>query len=174
MPFLYKQRMYFVWLKSSNLLFYIIFWCCSVPKHVGPRGVAGSVFGCTVQCMGICCHLGPGLYLQSRFTSEGLTRKVSEVVQSCPTLCDPMDCGLPGSSVHGILQARILEWVAISFTNGVNSSWAYFDHLALYLQFVPCSFFPCLFLSLTSLWLNSFLWFSFISFVTLLSVPVFK
>ena len=36
------------------------------------------------------------------------------VIQSCPTLCDLMDCSLPGSSVHGILQARILEWVAIS------------------------------------------------------------
>ena len=35
--------------------------------------------------------------------------------QSCPTLCDPMDYSLPGSSVHGILQARLLEWVAISF-----------------------------------------------------------
>ena len=41
--------------------------------------------------------------------------KESEVAQSCPTLCDPMDCGLPGSSIHGIFQARILEWVAISF-----------------------------------------------------------
>ena len=39
-----------------------------------------------------------------------------EVAQSCPTLCDPVGCSLPGSSVHGILQARILEWVAISFS----------------------------------------------------------
>ena len=39
-------------------------------------------------------------------------------VQSCPTLCDPKDCSLPGSSVHGISQARILEWVAISFSRG--------------------------------------------------------
>ena len=39
------------------------------------------------------------------------------VIQSCLTLCNPMDCSLPGSSVHGILQARILEWVAISFSN---------------------------------------------------------
>ena len=38
------------------------------------------------------------------------------ITQSCPNLCDPMDCTLPGSSVHGILQARILEWVAISFS----------------------------------------------------------
>ena len=40
----------------------------------------------------------------------------SEVAQSCPTLRDPMDCSLPGSSVHGIFQARVLEWVAIAFS----------------------------------------------------------
>ena len=39
-------------------------------------------------------------------------------LQSCLTLCDPMDCGLPSSSVHGFLLARILEWVAISFSRG--------------------------------------------------------
>ena len=42
----------------------------------------------------------------------------SEVAQSCLSLCDPMDCSLPGSSIHGILQARVLEWVAISFSRG--------------------------------------------------------
>ena len=41
-------------------------------------------------------------------------KKWSEVAQSCLTLCDPMDCSLPGFSVHGIFQARVLEWVAIS------------------------------------------------------------
>ena len=40
----------------------------------------------------------------------------NEVVQSCPTLCDPMDCSPPSSSVHGIFQARVLEWVAIAFS----------------------------------------------------------
>ena len=45
-------------------------------------------------------------------------RSDSEVAQSCPTLCNPMDCSLPGSSVHGIFQARVLEWVAISFSRG--------------------------------------------------------
>ena len=39
-------------------------------------------------------------------------------MQLCPTFCDPMACSLPGSSVHGILQARILEWVAIPFSRG--------------------------------------------------------
>ena len=40
--------------------------------------------------------------------------------QSCPTLCDPTDCSPPGSSVHGLLQARILEWVAIPFSRGFS------------------------------------------------------
>ena len=40
----------------------------------------------------------------------------SKVAQSCPTLSDPMDCGPPGSSVHGIFQARVLEWGAIAFS----------------------------------------------------------
>ena len=42
----------------------------------------------------------------------------SEVAQSCPTLCNPMDCSPPSSSIHGIFQARIVEWVAISFSRG--------------------------------------------------------
>ena len=46
-----------------------------------------------------------------------LERK-SEVAQSCPALCDPMDCSLPGSSVHGIFQAIVLEWIAISSSRG--------------------------------------------------------
>ena len=44
--------------------------------------------------------------------------KWSEVTQSWPTLYDPMDCSLPGSSVHGIFQAIVLEWIAISFSRG--------------------------------------------------------
>ena len=45
-------------------------------------------------------------------------RKGRKVAQSCPTLCDPMDCSLPGSSVHGIFQAIVLEWIAVSFSRG--------------------------------------------------------
>ena len=51
-----------------------------------------------------------------RSMSELLTlekESESEVAQSCPIICDPMDCSLPGSSVHGIFQARVLEWGAI-------------------------------------------------------------
>ena len=44
------------------------------------------------------------------------------VIQSCPTSCDPMDCSPPSSSVHGVLQARILEWVAIPFSRESSQS----------------------------------------------------
>ena len=50
-----------------------------------------------------------------------MERDLSSLVQLCPTLCDPMDYSLPGSSVHGITLAIILEWVSISFSRG--SSW---------------------------------------------------
>ena len=56
---------------------------------------------------GVCCHF---LLQCMKVKSE------SEVIQSCLTLSDPMDCRLPGSSVHGIFQARVLEWGAIAFS----------------------------------------------------------
>ena len=46
----------------------------------------------------------------------------SEVAQSCPTLSDPVDCSPPGSSIHGIFQARVLEWGAIAFSQGLMQS----------------------------------------------------
>ena len=53
---------------------------------------------------GVGCHF---LLQSMKVKSE------SEVIQSCPTFCDPMDCSLPGSSIHGIFQARVLEWVPL-------------------------------------------------------------
>ena len=64
----------------------------------------------TLQKMGI-----EGTYLSILKTIYD-SESESEVTQSCPTLCDPMDCSLPGSSVHRIFQARVLEWVASSFS----------------------------------------------------------
>ena len=63
-----------------------------------------------LSCIMFPCQLG-GLKFNTR-----LFEWVSEVFQSCPTLCNPVDCSPRGSSIHGILQARILEWVAISFS----------------------------------------------------------
>ena len=57
------------------------------------------------------------------------TVQLSSVIQSCPTLCNPRDCSLPGSLVHGIFQARILEWVAISISKGSSGprDWTQFS-----------------------------------------------
>ena len=78
-------------------------------------------------------------YLFSWFSSDLLRqlfdklpeKKESEVAQSCPTLCDPMDCSLPGFSVHGIFQASVLEWVAISFSRGSSHprDWTQVSHI---------------------------------------------
>ena len=56
----------------------------------------------------------------------------SEVAQSCPTLCNPMDCSLPGFSIHGIFQARILEWVAFPFFREYSQprDWTQVSHIA--------------------------------------------
>ena len=51
-----------------------------------------------------------------KITTSICFQKKALVAQSCPTLCDPMDCSPPGSSVPGILQARIMEWIAMRFT----------------------------------------------------------
>ena len=64
------------------------------------------------------------------------------VAQSCPTLCNPMDCSPPGSSVHGILQGRILEWVAIYFYKGSSGPRDWSPHL---LHWLEDSFFPIYF-----------------------------
>ena len=81
---------------TSNLLFHITLF---IKKLL-----------CVSLCE-ICCDEKINQYVESE----------SEVAQSRLTLCDPMDCSPPGSSLHGILQARVLEWVAISFSRG--SSW---------------------------------------------------
>ena len=64
------------------------------------------------KSIGVGCHF----FLQClKVKSE------SEVAQSYPTLCNPMDCSLPGSSIHGIFQARVLEWVAIAFSESKSN-----------------------------------------------------
>ena len=67
-------------------------------------------------------NLLPQIWLLYAFLGESRLSGPSEVkvAQSCPTFWDPMDCSSPGSSVHGILQARILKWVAIPFPRGFS------------------------------------------------------
>ena len=60
-------------------------------------------------------------------------RSESEVAQSCPILSDPMDCSPPGSSIHGIFQARVLEWVAIAFSKYCTKFSFFFPSLYAFL-----------------------------------------
>ena len=64
----------------------------------------------------------------------------SEVTQLCPTLCDPMDCSLPGSSVHEIFQARVLEWIAIPLT----LNWPQHNPTEIFILFSSPSLYNCL------------------------------
>ena len=68
-------------------------------------------------------HQEPGLQAGSEGKASQAASKDGwiSVTNSCQTLCDPMDCSSPGSSVHGSPQARVVEWVAIPFSRG--SSW---------------------------------------------------
>ena len=73
-----------------------------------------------------------GEFFNSCATREAQNKSESEIAQSCLTLCDPTDCSLPGSSVHGIFHARVLEWVAISFSRGSSQprDWTWVLHAA--------------------------------------------
>ena len=62
------------------------------------------------------CHYYYNNSSNSNSSHIAAAAAAAKLLQSCPTLCDPMDCSLPHFSVHGILQARTLEWVAISFS----------------------------------------------------------
>ena len=66
----------------------------------------------------------------------------SEVAQLCPTLRDPMDCSRPGSSIHGIFQARVLEWGAITFS--IDTPILFFTSLAFLVVFVSGCMLPVL------------------------------
>ena len=66
----------------------------------------------------------------------------SEVAQSCPTLSDPMDCSLPCSSIHGIFQARVLEWGAIAFS-GISVSVYLYLCVYVYISICICVVYIC-------------------------------
>ena len=83
----------------------------------GQGGVMVSWVPPSALRMPVCCHKMRVNNQQLKDSVYTLEKVKVLVTQSCPTLCDPVDCNLPGSSVHEILQARLLEWVAISFSS---------------------------------------------------------
>ena len=88
--------------------FYPVYVC--VPLNICPLNTELKKYMHTYKYIDTCMQTYPYcIYRKKNMVS---------VTQSCLILCDPMDCSLSGSSVHGILQARILEWVATSFSKG--------------------------------------------------------
>ena len=86
---------------------------CTRPKYSSLSPLSRCLQVCMMSCS-MPFTLTPQLLIYYCITSL----KESEVAQSCLALCDPMDSSLPGSSVHGIFQAGVLEWVAVSFSRG--------------------------------------------------------
>ena len=91
---------------------------CATPQTAAHQ--ASPSLGSPGKNTGVGCHF---LLQCIKVKSEG------EVAQSCPTLSDPMDCSLPGSSIHGIFQARVLEWGAIAFSVSAAQGITKPDHL---------------------------------------------
>ena len=115
------QMLIFPFLLCFSLLFFsqlfvmpsqtaILLFCISFPC------------GCSWSLSPVQCHEPPFIVHQALYLSDldMCEVKWSEVAQLCLILCYPMDCSLPGSSLHGILLARVLEWVAISFSRGAS------------------------------------------------------
>ena len=78
----------------------------------------------------------------------------SEVAQSCPTPSDPMDCSLPGSSIHGIFQARVLEWGAIAFSKDDLRIMIYNQNMNVIKQSDAMEIVIIIMALLSSIWLN--------------------
>ena len=96
---------------------YVMYCCCCcvasvVSDSVQPHGQQPTRLRHPWDSLGKNTGVGCHFLLQCR-----KVKSESEVTQSCLTLSDPMDCSLPRSSVHGIFQARVLEWVAIAFSD---------------------------------------------------------
>ena len=89
--------------------------------HILMRVLLGKVFlfvGSHLSSLGIYCVCAAELLAAPLCVMYLCSMPVYSVTKSCPTLCNPVDCSLPGSSVRGIFQVRILQWVAISFSRG--------------------------------------------------------
>ena len=114
---------------------FINIWCTFSVLWTGLRKCPIIVLVLRVQNQELLHYLLLSRYESTRYlsgTALGMdTQRESEVAQSCPTLCDPMDCSPPGSSVHGIFQARILELVAISFSRRSSRprDWTQVSHI---------------------------------------------
>ena len=122
-----------------HILIYVVIWIVVVQSHIAcnssqTHGLQHAWISCPLPGFPVpspfpgvcsnsrplsqCCHPTISSFVGPSSSCLQSFPKWSEIAQSCPTLCNPMDSSPPGYSVHGIFQARILEWVAISFSRG--------------------------------------------------------
>ena len=113
---------------ASNLLSDLL-----KPAKLSKRSSTDITYNCCLLCGFLV-----SMRLYKAVTSMCPRRHHVKLLQSCPSLCDPMECSPPGSSVHGILQGRILQWVAISFSRGTFLTLRSKLSLFCLLQNFPC------------------------------------
>ena len=120
--FLFYKWIHLYILDSMYKWYHISFWLTSLGMIILAAAAAKSLQSCPTLCDPIDSSppgsLSLGFSRQEYWSGLPFPSPMheSEVAQSCPTLSDPMDCSPPGSSVHGIFQARVLEWGAIAFS----------------------------------------------------------
>ena len=150
---IFKLLMWNFFLCTSHLLGLTKLSQCSVTSvlfdSLQPHGPWPARLLCPWDSPGKNSGWGRGAWVAISFSSDKVWSEWSEVSQLCLTLCIPMDCSLPDSSVHGIFQARVLEWVVISFSRAppvasqnnsyLSSTWVLHGHLKIVL--IPLFFF---------------------------------
>ena len=99
------------WADHQGVLVFVFRWC------IPGLGEKLEIPPCPFISAASLTNMGSS-HTSAQFGSSNLPEWMNLVAQLCLTLCNPMDCSLPGPSVHGILQARILEWIAIPFSRG--------------------------------------------------------
>ena len=146
-----------LWAESSNMAEYGFCSLLWLLCHCG-RSLLGKPSSVGVPDTNFCCLSFfltlPSSFIQGHFSSQCMlaalmcpeSERGSEVAQSCPTLCDPMDCSPSGSSVHGTFQARVLKWGAISFSRRSSrprgwtwSDWGALNGVYLLILAISCS-----------------------------------
>ena len=109
---------------TENGYFHIFMW----GENLGKLGTLGQrqkthlnvIRQLTLSQTNLQKSIGNIIFWRSWVPIHSSATELCEIAQSCPTLCDPVDCSLPGSSIHGIFQAKVLEWVAISFSRAAT------------------------------------------------------
>ena len=118
-------------------------WVCETGNPAKTETTASSCFSYTNIELRIYVHINIQTYIWT-YLCRDICKYCCLIPKSCPTLCDPIHCSPPGSSVHSIFQARILEWVVISFSRGSNLHLLHWQVASLPLSHQGSSYKECM------------------------------